>query len=297
MFLKRYVWSGAAAIAAPLLTGCGTALAEPEVPEPSISVRTISNSEQVAMPLVRYLMPEDDQSDYFNAVNVAQKKCAAKFDVKSSLPVSVQPTEAYLRSVRRYGLINQEEASRRGYELPPLAESKTEWAPSAREAEVMQGRTADGRRSTIRSIDDEQVPVGGCARQGLRDVLQGDQDPVVSGLVDNLLKRSWELTISDSRAQGAGRAWSKCMAGHGYRFEHRWDAGNSVAGKPSEVRKAMAQLDLECAVTTNYNGVLYAIDSAYQELLIEENRTPLEDVLDNERRVITRARHVLGGTR
>jgi hypothetical protein len=271
-----YVWGGAAAsVAALLLTSCGTTGApEPSAAEPSISVKAISRSDEVNLPLAHYTLAEADQDIYFKAVNIAQGRCAKAIGVVSTVPVTVQPTEGYLRSVRRYGVINESEVARRGYALPAPPEPEVAWNPSELEAEVMQGPD-------------------GCAAAGVRDVLRSEPDPMVNRLVDDHLRTSWGLTIADSRALAVAKAWSNCMSRNGYAFPHRWDAGNSVAGKPPDLKIAMAELDLDCAVETNYNGILYAIDSAYQERMIDENRKSLQQVLASELRVMKQARLLL----
>ena len=85
------------------------------------------------------------------------------------------------------------------------------------------------------------------------------------------------------------------MAGHGYHFEHRWDAGEAVGGHPESAQIAMAELDLGCATRSGYITTWYAVDSSYQNQLIEAHRAELDATLADQADVMERVEQTLHG--
>lgn len=280
-----------------VMSGCGTPDGSSEA-EPPIAVRPISNSSQVKLPVARYAETAADQKATSAAVNILQKKCAKKFEVISTAPItSVQPTEVESDSVRRYGLINANEVARYGYALPPTGDNDEKdasgWNPSALEAEVLSGHTADGKASKLKAADGTSLSEGGCGAEGFWQVWGGKKRPASDSLVTKIMSDSWTLTLADSRAQAAAAKWSTCMKARGYDFKRRADAGNSTSGKLPPASLAMAKLDLACAVETNYNGVWYAVDTAYQEQQIEKHQGELAAGLEQHRKMMERVQKTL----
>lgn len=272
-----------------------TATEAPTHPASPTSPRT---AEQIQLPLARYMSSAADEQAYFMAVNLAQKSCAAKFGVTSSIPVTRQPSQVASDTIRRYGIIDAEEVARYGYDFPPSYAASEEtvgqgWDPSARELAVMTARRPDGTPVTTDSETGKKVPAGGCAAEGYRLVDKGQTPPTLNLLADDLLGQAWSQTVADPRALAAAREWSACMSGHGYHFKHRWDAAESVGGQPEKVEIRMAKLDLRCANETGYIDTWYAVDTEHQNQLIHEHRAELEVTLADQADVMARVKQAL----
>ncbi|MGN6253342.1 MAG: hypothetical protein ACTHNS_16170 [Marmoricola sp.] len=292
--------SAAAIVAALLLSGC-TASAESHS-EPAIAVRTITSTGQIDLPLARFGTTASDQQAMFDAANVEQRRCGQQFGVDYTQRATSQLTEIQNDTVRRYGIVNADEVAKYGYDLPPTPgqggddkNAAGAWNPGPREAEVMEGHTASGSPSQIKAADGTSLPFGGCGTQGFREVWGGKRGPQNDTLIGQYLGDAWAETMADSRARAVAAKWATCMAGHGYHFKHRWDAGNSVATASSAVKLAMAKLDLSCALEVNYIGVWYAVDSAYQRRLIDQHEGELNAAMTQYHRMMERVRRILQG--
>ncbi|WP_017932765.1 hypothetical protein [Nocardioides sp. Iso805N] len=265
------------------------------------SARPISSSRQIELPLASYLDTAADEQAYFAAVSVEQKRCAARYGVTSTMPITSQPSERDLASTRRYGVVDADEVARYGYHLPPdMAGSDDDdkadgWNPSGHERVVMDGTEPDSTPVTTDPETGKKLPQGGCAAEGWRVLAEGQAAPGTNDLVTDLLGQAWKDTVADPRALTAAKKWSACMATHGYDFKHRWDAGNSVGQASQQTQIAMAKLDLACATQTDYIGVWYAVDSAYQRRLIDQHQDELEEILDGNRALMTRVNKILQG--
>jgi len=294
------VGSAVAIVTALLLSGCLSTGGGRS--EPAISVHTITSSSQIQLPLARFGTTPADQEAMFAAINIEQRDCARRFGVISTIPMTTdQLTEVQSDTVRRYGVINAGEVARYGYDLPPSADGSDSksgpgaWNPTVREAEVLEGHDASGQPVQLRAADGTRLPAGGCGLEGTRVVWGGKQGPQNDILVGTLLGDAWAETMADSRAQAVAAKWSACMASHGYDFKHRWDAGNSVATKDQATKIAMAKLDLSCALKTNYTGVWYAVDSAYQQRLINAHEGELTAAMDQYHQMMARVHRILQG--
>lgn len=278
--------------------GTDVSAASPGSPPPA-HVEKISSSQEIHLPLVSYLPSSADQAAYFAAVQIEQKRCAARFGVTDTMVLGPQPTQAEDATVRRYGLINAGEVARYGYRVPPEPGSSATddkasgWNPSERERLVMNGSQADGTPVSTDPVTRKELPDHGCASEGFRVIQGSEGSPVENGLVGRLLNQAWKRTMADPRALAAAAKWAACMKTHGYDFKHRWDAGNSVGSASQEKQITMAKLDLGCAVQTDYNGVWYAADTAYQRELIAQHEGELQAILDDRRTVMARVDKVL----
>lgn len=288
-------------MAALAVTGCSASADSDERSEPEIGTPTaVTSSRQIQLPLARYLAPASDEQAYFAAVNVAQRDCAKAFGVTSRIPVAKQPALIELASERRYGIVNADEVERYGYQLlggqGAEGDSKAGgWDPDQRELLVMNAVSPDGGNVSTDPETGQKLPEGGCSAEGFRRIDSGDLPPPVNTLAEDLLAQAWERTKADSRALKAEQDWSDCMSELGYDFAHRWDAGNSVGSEALDVQLQMAKRDLKCAVDSNYVGVWYAVDTAYQDRLIGAHEADLEATLAEHSAVMGRVVSTLEG--
>lgn len=286
-------------VCAALAAGC-SASADSDAGEPALGESpAVTSSSQIQLPLGRYLATAADERAYFAAVNLAQRQCAETFGVTSRLPVAEQPALVELASDRRYGVVNADEVERHGYQILGSGgedDSKASgWDPDERELVVMNGITPGGETVTTDPATGKELPEGGCSAEGFRRIDEGELPPPVNTLAEDLLAQAWERTKADSRAVAAEGHWADCMREQGYDFDHRWEAGNSVGNEPLQAQLQVARLDLRCAVEANYVGTWYAVDSAYQERLVDEHEADLEATLAEHRSVMERVTRTLEG--
>jgi hypothetical protein len=268
--------------------------------EPAIELQPITSSSQLVMPVASYVLTAADEKAYFSAVNLVQRQCAQEFGVDTSMPAASQPTQMQLITPRRVGVVDAGDVAKYGYTMPPSAglanyDTEAEWDPDAREQMIMDGVDASGNPVTKDPETGKELPEGGCALEGFRSLDQGQTSPARNDLVTQILNDSWAFDLKDSRVVEADKKWAACMSKHGFDFKQRGDAGNSTAGKSDKYQVHMAVLDLGCAVDTDYNAVVYAVDRAYQERLIDEHEGELQASLADQREVMERVHDVLQG--
>ena len=296
-------WSPSPVIAILLCataTAACSATADSGAEEPALGeVPTITSSSQIRLPLARYLASAADEKAYFAAVSLEQRHCASSFGVTSHMPVAEQPAMVEMATERRYGIVNADEVERYGYQPVPRAgrggDAEEGWDPDQRELLVMNAVTAEGESVVTDPVTGKRLPEGGCSAEGFRRITEGELSPATNTLAEDLLGQAWERTKADSRAIAAETRWADCMRERGYDFDHRWEAGNSVGEQPLAVQLEMAKLDLRCALDTNYLGVWYAVDAAYQHDLIDRHESDLEATLAEHRSVMARVTRTLEG--
>jgi hypothetical protein len=81
----------------------------------------------------------------------------------------------------------------------------------------------------------------------------------------------------DSRYEAAVKRWSDCMAGLGFDYSTPIDAigRNTVYGVDEATARAVAAADVQCKIETNLVGVAVAVESAYEQIWIDEHRDEL----------------------
>ncbi|MER7559981.1 hypothetical protein ABTZ46_23770 [Nocardioides sp. NPDC126508] len=254
---------------------------------------------------MRFLVSEDDERAYFAAVNLEQRQCAAKYGVETTLPISRQPSLMQMMTQRRYGTINIDEVARYGYELPPdpyveAGDDKTgpnAWNPSSREIEVLNASDSDGESIGVDPVTNRDLPKGGCAAEGYRAIDGRDGSLARNEVATKYLNDAWSYVTADSRFRSAESKWSSCMKKRGYLdLKHRWDAARNDGSKSSSAMREIATNDLECALETGILDVAYAVDSAYQRVLIDRHEGELQGVLDAHREVMSRVHETLKET-
>lgn len=157
--------------------------------------------------------------------------------------------------------------------------------------------------------DGSPLPQGGCGGEAV-SILAGDGAVYDYAYAHELAEEPYFLALEeDSRVAAATEAWSACMADRGYDYDTPEDPfvdpawyvvgsdgtiDESRPPKPEEIVTAVA--DVECKQVVNYLGVRVAVESAYQEQVIEEHFQDLEVNYRNAQAMLERANAVSGGT-
>lgn len=276
------------------ISACSASRAPSEWPEIDVSgLAPVTSSAQFDLPLTRFFPLIDDLVMIDRGLTAYKEKCAARFGVDEVVPVQTpEMFESEFDVSRRYGLVNRDEAEVFGYGMPPAPwddEDKESGGLSSLAEEVYYGVRADGSPSTMVDVNGDPVPEGGCMDEGGFAFLDGaDAIEVRTGAL-MLLGDAWGDLITHPVYVAAEADWVSCMADLGYEFEHRWDAGNSVASADPERQREMALMDLGCAEQTNFIARAMAADQQVQEAAIAENEATLRAALDEVDVLVARA--------
>lgn len=284
-----------------LLAGCaGASSSAGQLPE--MHPVAVTSEADVRAPVLAYDLSEADQRAMFAAVGELQSRCAERFGSRFVNDLAVDQRRLEDDYVRTFGVVDLDRAKRLGYgrEIDPAAAQREEKpavaAPGeALWSEIMSGQTEDGEPSRITAADGSPLPAEGCGTWAWRQLWGGEEPPQMLDLITQTLSDSYSRTLVDPRAVAVEAEWSGCMQGKGYTAQHRWDAGNAVAGKPEQEQIATAVADTECAIATNYVGVWSAVDAAYQERAMAEQEGLFQQAAAEQREIIERANRVLQG--
>lgn len=300
-------------IAAVVLAACsssGGAGGEPPLgevpknPEPST----------LALPLDTYLVTgEEDWVAFASAQDVLVQACmqGQGFD----WPVPSREPGTRTRNERRYGLADLEVARSYGYRPPPDPPAEAQLRFQQERARTI---SADEQRAFSGEPGPKPGGPGGCLGESYKDLgaqdLQADTS-FVEALGGDALTRAEE----DSRVVGVLDAWSSCMAEKGYDYETTQDAvydyssgqeggsdqppeggldqtegGFDEEQAATQEEKDTAMADVECKQAHNVVGVQFAVESAYQEEIIDGNEERLRTIAERRDEMLRRAAEVTG---
>lgn len=193
---------------------------------------------------------------------------------------------------RRYGVTDPVIAAQYGYHPAPSEGVGAVAKPSGGAAAFSDAQRlvlygpmdAKGQPATgTQAYNGQSVPAGGCYGEANRTV-KGDafeqSDP--AGLVAQIAAASAKQSESDARIVALFKKWSTCMAGKGFTYATPYEPldGGSLkqsvtAATPSqnEIRTAVA--DVACKQANNVVGTWFAVESAYQNVMIQKNQESL----------------------
>src|SRR5262249_10744370 len=101
---------------------------------------------------------------------------------------------------------------------------------------------------------------------------------LVGGVPNGIFFVAVKWTESDPRVLAAERAWSSCMAGHGFSYKTATDLERGRTWPnpptPAEVRTAVA--DVHCVQQANLANTYVTVEAAYQKALLGENQADLQ---------------------
>jgi hypothetical protein len=123
-------------------------------------------------------------------------------------------------------------------------------------------------------------PPGGCIEESDREVKAGAG---VLTIVAPMLAAQAEFSARhDRRMLPVLSSWQMCMSRSGLHYadpafvplDPRW-SDRSAGAPASSVERRTASVDATCQQAVNYVGLLAAVDAAYQEQLIAQNKSSL----------------------
>ncbi|MFD7555976.1 hypothetical protein ACFV9E_15740 [Streptomyces sp. NPDC059835] len=299
----RAVLAASAAVLALLLTGCsqpdggkaGGPGADPDAgKEPAIgAVPALLESRSLVFPLAPYSADDRQIAVLDEAQDVLIDQCMQRYGFRYQ---QRRRADAAARQDenRRYGLSDPAEAARSGYTNPrsggPAKSQQQSLGPN--EKLVLNGLEVDpslpvpmsqeeAEKSDVATtvVGGQKVPAGGCLRESSLKLFTPTK-----GTVDGMVAQGYGLEAygraqKDSRVVAATKAWSECMAQHGYAgFKDPTGPppgiDESALGSPQAI--TMAGQDVACKKETNLVGVWYTVEVAYQQRAIERNAETLD---------------------
>ena len=135
----------------------------------------------------------------------------------------------------------------------------------------------------------------GCFQQAASEIygrLGGNPTP---DPVPGIAAQANQWTQHDPHVLAVERAWSACMARHGYSYhtplqsqQHGWPS------TPTTGEVAIAVADVSCKARTNLPNTWLTVEAAYQRALIAQNLTVLSQLQANFQGLLQRAEGMLG---
>lgn len=249
-----------------------------EVPENPVASALV-------LPLDAYSATVEDRQTLEYAEDIAAQPCFAD----AGIPWEVVPRQdpGITQNGLRYGLNDPLLAAEQGYFVPhsTVAQELLSANRAAADAppEVLQACLATAR-----------------AEVGTSEVMVQDL-----AYVEELARSAWEAAEADSRVQRALTEWSECMADEGFAAADQPDtfAEGVMADRPpsgetedpviADAERTAATTDVACKQEVNLVGIWFAVESAYQEQLIEENSEGLEEARDRKNEALERAASIV----
>ncbi|MEU3460952.1 hypothetical protein ABZ721_13465 [Streptomyces sp. NPDC006733] len=292
------------------LTGCGSASgaaseggkskdrAEPPVGTPA----TLLDSNGLTFPLDDYLVPVEQRQELQKAQNVLIDQCMRRYGFRYTAPEAPAATDVYGENGRRYGLSSPALAARYGYGDPPrqtparaprpargsneslVLDGPPDLDPKSLPGNQEEAEKARTSEKNTRVVNGVKIPVAGCTGESGLRLYSPDAAAVDIAFPQNLNAEANERSRQDSRVVRAIGQWSACMSGHGYRVP-------SPMGVPTALRLTdlsgpqavtVANADVACKRQVNLVGVWFAVESAYQKVLIEKNAELLKTFKDQQ---------------
>jgi hypothetical protein len=235
-------------------------------------------------------MPTDaEQNTYNQAINILESRCMAGFGLPDPSPIFIGPARSPM--YRRYGVTSMAVAERWGYQLeqtshdlPPAPPAMTASERAAAFAVLLGtwSKDPDPHLSPLQypriRVAGKLVPAGGCREWAALRL--GSSRHEVSTVPDMINIASFEASKSDPKVVAAFRAWSKCMAGHGYTASDPLNLPappSSSAGPSSRVQAEidMAVADVRCKNRTHLVAIWFGVEYRWQEAAIQQHFTLL----------------------
>ncbi|MFE9855276.1 hypothetical protein [Streptomyces sp. NPDC005780] len=277
--------------------------------EPAIgSIAKLSSTEGLKFPVAAYEVTSDQQYQVKKAQDRLIEQCMKRYGFDYVRPAPTPPSRNDASS-RVYGLASAKDAAQFGYASPrratdPAPAKRQPAAPLSRtgqtvlngvdlvaEAEAKKAGKAAAPTNEPKSqseaekapgsgimVNGKEVPVGGCGRESALKLFAPDPGAVDILFVFNLGGEAESRALEDSRVRKATAKWSRCMADSGFTTSSpdnvQPDLG--LEGKLSSPEAiTIAKADVACKTEVNYIGIRYAVQTAYERLLVEEHAETL----------------------
>jgi hypothetical protein len=156
-----------------------------------------------------------------------------------------------------------------------------------------QGKADDSPPVSFHGIP---VPKGGCFAETTQKLQQGAK-PAPQIDVQQLAGESNEHMKNDGRVKDPVGKWAACMQARGYQYKDPSEPVNDsrFSGPITAVETKTATDDVQCRKQVNLNGLMLAVETAYQNEIINKHAQELAQIKENQRIVTANAQRVLSG--
>lgn len=242
-------------------------------------VPVLKTADNLVLPLDAYVLSGDERVVVNRAEAALAEDCLRRFGISEKLPnfSSAQgPSEG--RYARRYGLLDMALATANGYR-PAKEEASTE-------SDIQQRPTLSAEAVTVYTgrgpshVNGKVVPQGGCQGEAREKLDDGPSRARAGSLVELLDKQANDSAEDDKRTRDAMLRWGECMAKAGFHYKDVWGPNGDPAWRettePSSEEISIARADVACKHEVNLVGVWHAVEVAYQNQAIKQNREKLD---------------------
>jgi hypothetical protein len=224
----------------------------------------------------------------------------ARYGLTYTPPPAAGPTVT--QTTRRYGPVDPAAASVQGYH-PADAGQPPHTGPAATSGDMNTvlgaGLGADGKAApgSADSYHGRKLPVGGCRGAAQADLTAQGGTGRDSDVAVGINYGGYQQSLSDPRVTAAFRMWSRCMKQKGFSYNSPLDADKDPrwekAPRPSPDELTTATADAACKRQTNLVGVWYTVESAYEDVAIQQNQAQLTAARDADARMLAVANSVI----
>lgn len=274
-----------------LLCGCSAASSAGGGPAPApVPVPTPTSAAQLSYPISAYEFSAMQQSEWQYVDSLLVKQCMAQrgFRIYQTLnsgyvAQAVRITDEFVSRV--WGLSDVVTAREFGYHLPP-------WVAGAAKPQALSGGSAPGAQT--------EACIGQAGRRlAAAGAGSGEQ---ASQLVGQIESESFFRARADRRVRAVFAKWSTCMGRYGYSYRDPFQAAAAfdLSHPTTRTEIQTAVRDVTCARQVNVLGVAYAVQSDYQNALIEKYAVQLAAIKAQVQRqehalVTVAAKYGIGG--
>ncbi len=263
----------------------------PPLPEPSLgAIPAVTGGAPVAMPLDAVMTSRADIALLEKARELNAGDCmhALGFTTWRSATLSAPADDTDVKDRDVLDYLSPADAARSGY--PAAFTDRSGGAhPGQNAAQASGGSTTPAGSDAVRAYlgaeartaSGRAVPAGGCEAAG--DAKLKGSTPDLPADPRRLAARAIAATMHDSRMQAVFADWSSCMAKRGFSYRTPLSAQNdprwgerTVMTLAGDDEKSVAAADAACEQETNLVGTYKALESAYQQELLDQNQAKLK---------------------
>jgi hypothetical protein len=229
------------------------------------------------LPLDTYLSTPKEVAQAGKAHRELIRRCMHRFGTPITIPEPPTGPGPKTRNERRYGLTDPVAAAEVGYGFAHLK-------PATRPSGTPVGPTLTDKSRAVLTGEGPNLPTGlpegGCSAEAGRRLTPVDpttKKPLDEDLPQRLSLDSFQRSREDPRVRAAFADWSGCMREKGHQYQQPFDPLADPAFRPagSTKERITARDDVACKASTNLVGRWYAVECAYQSVLITEHRAEL----------------------
>lgn len=271
-------------------------------PPPITAIPQIDRTEGLVLPIEAYRMNAEQRKLLARARAILVDQCMRPFGFRRALQAS-DGNSNLTPMTRRYGVTDPAIAAEWGYHLAPGQGTvdRKEKGPIVSPAELLVWAGSESGQPLPQgqappTYNGLQVPAGGCAGEASRKLALDERDGLGESLTTSIDFDGFTQAKSDPRVVDVFAKWSTCMRPKGYNYRDPLAAAGAAdmtSQSPSATEIQTALADVICKSENNVVGVWFAVESAYQSVMIQQSiqeldviKAKINEVLQNAAAVV-----------